>query len=237
MSGFELAGHHYLVPVPITGISADADRGIAGVLPCGPIRKGDDLIVYSRAEGAVDLTLANAGRAPILQSHHRTLDYLLGAITSAWVDAGAVCFVGRLAPVPDTDRIWTFLSNAFPVSLSLGAEVVAAEATGPSPWGGKRYEVSNWRLTEVSAVLHGADPDAYAVRLGSHEADEILATRRPAKVDAIRERLRVDRWTGWAASAGFRLAEHLGTDPDRTAAALQAEVAEHCERLTQEQAA
>jgi hypothetical protein len=139
--------------------------------------------------------------------------------------------------VPEVDRLWAFLSNGFPTSLSLGAEIVSAQATGPSPWGGKRYEVSSWQLTEVSAVLHGADPDAYAVRLGSHEADEILATRRPAKVDAIRERLRVGRWTRWAAPAGFRLAEHLGTDPDSTAAALQAAVAEHCERLTQEQAA
>ena len=89
-------------------------------MPTAAVRKGDDLVCYSMTGEAADLVLANAGRVPILQSHRRSIDYLLGAIGAAWFDDGVLCFTGRLAPVDEAERLWSLLSAGFPLSVSFG---------------------------------------------------------------------------------------------------------------------
>ena len=233
---FELAGRRYYCPVPIVGISDKGERTIAGAIPTAAVRKGDDLVCYSMTGEAADLVLANAGRAPILQSHRRSIDYLLGAISAAWFDNGVLCFTGRLAPVDEAARLWSLLSAGFPLSVSFGTQIVDATITGETPWGGKRITVQRWKLDEISFCLYGVIEEAHAVRLDSDEGRKILASRKATNVQAIRDRLRLDHWQRWSIPAGMRLADALGTDPDRTATLLCAEVDAYADTLVAEHA-
>jgi hypothetical protein len=161
----------------------------------------------------------------------------------AWVENNALCFVGRVAEGGEADRVWSLLTQGFPLSVSLGSRVVAAEALGPEPDGiGQRYKATRWELTEASVVVFGKDPAAHLRCLDrSPEARERLA-RRAAAVAAdarlkVRRALHLDRWTVWSTGAGLAIAAQLGVDRDRLCDALDAEVRRHVERLQDDLAA
>jgi hypothetical protein len=97
----------------------------------------------------------------------RTFDALVGAVTRAWLDGPVLCLTGRLAAVPDGNRVWEKMTSGLPVSLSMGAEVEAADATGVSPGGGQRFLVRRWRLAEASFCVLGKNVAAHAVWLDS----------------------------------------------------------------------
>jgi hypothetical protein len=235
--GFELAGRRFVIPVPITGVAEDGARCIAGLIPPGETRLGDDAVLYDMTPWAADLSLVASGRAPVLVEHLRYFHNVLGALTSAWFDGPVLCFTARLAPVPEADNLWTLLAAGFPISLSGGFEIEVADVLGPSPWGGQRIAARQWKLTEVSAVPFGRNPGAYMVSLASAEGRELAASRRP-DAEAIRQRLRLDRWTcGWPHEAGRRLAARLGTDPAETGRLLAAEVAARADQMVVDLAA
>lgn len=232
--GFALTGRRFVIPAPVVGMAVDGEREIAGLISAGAARVGDDLLSYTMGDEAADLAFANSGRAPFLLKHVRSLDCLLGALRSAWIEDGVLRFLARLAPVAEAERIWTLLSSGFPISVSLAAEIEAAEVVGPSPWGGDRVIVGQWRLVEVSACVRGKNVAAYAVPLNSAEGREILASRPHSPAIAARHRLRLDDWQQWAKPAAYRIAETLDADPLRVAELLAEEVAGHGARLLAE---
>lgn len=229
--GFELAGRRFSIPVPIVGVGEAGEREIAAVVPATATRVGDDIISYAMTADAADLTLATTGRAPLLIEHMRTFDALVGALTDAWLDGPVLCLTGRLAIMPDADRVWAMMTAGFPVSLSLGAEIDAAEATGSTPWGGQRFLVLHWRLVEVSFCAVGKNVAARAVRLDSDEGRAIIATRKHPDRDAARQRLRLDEWQRWVPGAACRMAERLAVDALELGELLGEEASAHGERL------
>ncbi|MFL5335860.1 MAG: hypothetical protein ACJ8H8_22440 [Geminicoccaceae bacterium] len=229
--GFELAGRRFTIPAPVVGVAETDGREVAGLVPAVQARVGDDLIAYHLTADAVDLDIAASGRAPVLLEHARTLDAIIGALSSAWLDGPLLVFTARLAPVPEAARLWRLLAGGFAVSISLGAEIEAAEVAGMTPWGGQRIEVQRRRLTEVSAVAFGRTPGAYMAPLASAKGRELAATCRRA-AEAIRHRLRLNHWTSdWPHEAGRRLAGQLGTGPAETGRLLAVEAASRADQL------
>jgi hypothetical protein len=243
---FQLRGQSFWLPTLAWGLNDDdlGQRLVAGFATGDAVRHGRDCVLLDSLEpGAVDLGLVRSGRAPLLVDHIRSWDCFLGALADAWVEHGALAFVGRLAEGGEADRVWSLLRQGFPLSVSLGSRVVAAEALGPEPDGvGRRYRVTRWELTEASVVVFGADPAAHLRSLErSPEARERLARQaEAAAADArlrVRQALHLDRWTAWATGAGLALAAELGAAPDRVCDLLDEQVRRHAERLQDELAA
>jgi hypothetical protein len=243
---FQLRGQTFRLPTLAWGLNDDdpGRRLVAGFATGDAVRHGRDCVLLDSLEpGAVDLGLVRSGRAPLLLDHVRAFDCFLGALCDAWVEAGALAFVGRLAEGGEADRVWSLLVQGFPLSVSLGSRVVAAEALGPEPDGvGQRCKVTRWELTEASIVVFGKDPAAHLRCLDrSPEARERLAQRaQAAAADArlkVRRALHLDRWLTWANGAGLALAAGLGANPERVCDLLDEQVRRQVERLQDELAA
>jgi hypothetical protein len=243
---FELGGRTFRLPTLARGLNEDdpGRRLVAGFATGDAVRHGRDCVLLDSLEpGAVDLGLVRAGRAPLLLDHLRTFDTFLGALAEAWVEDGVLRFVGRLAEGGEADRIWSLLGQGFPLSVSLGSRVLAAEDLGPEPDGvGRRYKVTRWALTEASVVVFGADPAAHLRSLERDPAArERLAQRaREASADArlkVRQALHLDKWLSWSVGAGVAIAAELGLTHDRVCGLLDEQVRRHVEKLQDELAA
>jgi hypothetical protein len=233
-----LEGLTFTQPAVTLGIAeARPDRRFALAVVVGPggDRVGDDVLEYDVP--AVDLAGVRANRVPLLYEHRWRLEDMLGGVSDAWLEHGTLMCLLRFARGGDADQVWSLVSQGFPVNVSVGAEIVATEPVGPSPYGGIVYRVSAWRLAEVSIVARGQRREAHVLRLDG-DARRQLAERVTAAADAarleVRRRLRLDRWDRWGIVAGAKLARELGVDVDRLGAALSREVAEHAADLERE---
>jgi hypothetical protein len=219
------------------------DRLALALFGGGSVRMGRDVLRYSLAAGAVDLSLARTGRCPLLVEHGRCLDGLLGAVVAAETDGVLLRAVVRFARGPEPDRLYDLLAQGFPLSLSLGARILHAERTGDDPDGpGGSYTVTHWLLEELSVVVFGKDAEA-CLRLPEpgEDAAEMVGRMQvkagdPARA-AVRHVLHLDRWEKWGRLTGPKLAVELGLETDTICDALEREVAEHCGRLERDLAA
>lgn len=237
----DLHGTKFVILASRVGIAqADPRRqrlALATVCDSSPARRGNDTLAYDLA--GIDLTLAKAGRAPLLNGHSWHTDDLLGGIVDVWIEGAALKALVRFAKgVGEADRLWALLGQGFPLSLSLGCAMHDVVAVGASPYGGTAYRVTRWRLTELSIVVHGGRAEAGVWPLATPDALKELAGQvrsgEEAARQAMRRQLELDRWAQWASEAAARLAPELGVSPGRLLGILQAEVGVQGERLVRE---
>jgi hypothetical protein len=242
---FVVEGRTFTVPSPVAGVRVDERLAIA-FYAGGSVRKGRDVIRYSLAPAAVDLSRVRANRAPLLVEHTRSVDALIGATVAAEADGVFLRSLVRFARGREADRLYEMLCSGFALSLSMGCQILAAERTGDDPDGpGGIYVVMRWRLEELSVVVFGREEEAHLRRPDPGEdAAAMLARLRGADAgdparEAIRHVLHLDRWEAWARLTGPKLAVELGleADPVPVCDALEREVAEHCGRLERDLAA
>lgn len=229
---FDLAGRTFRFPPALWGMhdGSGSGRVIGGILTRCVVSAHGDRLIYDTRPGSVDLSFVRTGRLPLLLEHCRVVENLLGSVTSVvpMPDGAALQFQARLARTPWADRVWELMSGGFPLSISIGAKVLAVEESAPEA-GSRTYVVTRWCLDEVSVVVHGADEAAHAVIPKPVEFQlsqmEIRARALAGNVDAlIRHRLHLDRWSGWPDAAAAGLAAELGVDQERARASLQAAV-------------
>jgi hypothetical protein len=240
---FRLRDQVFEIPTLVWGIdrSDPGQRLVAGLATtAAATRHGDIVLVDAFEPAAVDLGLVRAGRCPLLVEHLRRVDYLVGAVVDAWIEDQALHFIARFARGGEADRLWGLLTDGFPLSVSVGAKILAAEPLGADADGDdRRYRATRWALSEISVCVHGRD-EAAEVRCLDRSAEaraRLAAKARAAAADArlkVRHALHLDRWEKWSTGAGVTIAERLGVDRDRLCDALDAEVRRHCERLQAE---
>lgn len=234
--GIEIRGARFTIPTLVTGVAA-AEAGqrlaLAVGICSGADRRGDDTIAYE--PDGLDLGLLRAGNMPLLIEHRLSLDYLIGGVLDAWQEGAELRALVRFAEGGEAERLWSLLCQGFSLGLSAGFDILDAEEAGPSPYGGRAYRVTRWRLTEVSVVALGQVERAHVRLLGRDESlSEMAARIRPAERAAklaVRRRLHLNRWERWAVTAAATIAEELGVDHARLGAALAREVARHGEVL------
>ena len=235
MSGaVEFGGRVFTIPAPITAVATGGERMALALITGRAVRFGADLVEDAMAPGACDLSLVRAGRCPLLAEHHRCLDALLGRVVAAEIEGAVLQAVVEFAATPEADRLWNLLSAGFPLSLSAGARIDAAEIVEEHE-DGRLIRCSRWRLDEISVCVHGKDPAAHVRRLSWDEnAVEIVRRMNDVpepKRQAIEKALHLDRWRKWALLAGVGMAEDLGVDRDALCDALDEQIDAHCERL------
>jgi hypothetical protein len=222
------------------GVARDGGRRlVAGVTGAGPTSWDGATVAPVYEPGAVDLSLARAGRLPLLLDHHRRLDQLAGMVDDAWLADGRLHFLGRLADSGVADDVWRLVDAGMPVSLSGSYEVVAAEEVGRGADGGPLYTATAIRLVEVSFVVLGRDPASFARVVRHGEVPAMLARRAAATAaePALerRHRLRLDRWCdAWPWEAGARIAAATGADPAETGRLLAAETWRWAEQIVED---
>lgn len=227
---FALEGRTFATPhAAIWGIDRSDDERLAAlVLTASEVRFGDDLVVPDFSPDAANFDLVRSGRCPVLMEHRFSINDMLGAVQTARVEGCVLMCTARFVQGGDADHVWRMLAAGFPLSLSAGYRMRDAEMTGDSPWGGKRYRLTAWELSEVSVVVAGRDPNAFARRATDQDISEALAAREKDASEggreAVRARLRLDAWARWATPAGIRIAEDLGVDATAMCAALRSEV-------------
>ena len=230
----EFQGRHFVIPAPVTAVAADGAHVALALITGQAVRFGADLVEDAMAPGACDLSLVRAGRCPLLAEHHRCLDALLGRVVAAEIEGAVLTAVVEFAPTPEADRLWGMLSAGFPLSLSAGARIDAAEIVEEHE-DGRLIRCSRWRLDEISVCVHGKDPAAHIRRLTWDEnATEIVRRMNDVpepKRQAVEKALHLDSWRKWALLAGVGMAEDLGVDRDALCDALDERVAAQCERL------
>lgn len=232
---FELKGRKFHLPAALTGAALEeTDRLIGGLTVANSRHHYGDLYTYSLEPGAVELDLVRGGTCPLLLEHGRVFENLLGVVHDAWVEHGTLMSVARMATGGWADRVWSMLADSMPLATSTGTSILDAEDIGEAPEGGRHYRVLRWRLTELSIVVHGADPDAHVAQLDPVTRAKFAERVKTAAADrraAVRSQLRLDRWERWATTTGIAIAEDLGVDRDALCDALDERVAAHCERL------
>ena len=230
-----LTGCTFAVPSPLTMVAPDQRLAIA-VFTDAAVGFGQDLVAFSLAPGAMDLSLVQTGRCPLLAEHYHRLEALLGQVVAVEVDGPVARALVRFARGPEADRLWELMVAGFPLSLSIGATIQHAEKAGAG------YRAMRWKLTEISVVVFGRDELAHLRPLGRGEDAAALvarmtASRGGAERAAVHAALHLDRWERWANLAAVRLAEELGVDLHRLGEALAREVAAHGELLLSDLAA
>ena len=230
----EFGGRAFAVPAPITAIATGDERIAMAILTGGAVHFGNDIVRDAMVPGACDLSLVRTGRCPLLAEHCRSLDALLGRVVAAEIDGCILRALVEFGPTPEADRLWKLLSAGFPLSLSVGARVVAAEIA--EDYGDHRViQVTRWRLDEISVVVHGKDEAAHVRQLGRDEPAGEMIARMSAAPDpkrlAIERALHLEKWRKWSIQAGVGMAEELGVDRDALCDALDERVAAQCERL------
>lgn len=232
---FEVEGKWFYAPSPAIGVCED-DRLAVAYYSGGITKVHGDWITYSLEPGACDLSAVRTGRAPLLSSHMRCLEALLGMIVSAELQDGVLRSIVRFGPGKEADRLWGMLQAGFPLSLSMGSTILHAESNGEGPDGMASYRVRRWRLEELSVVVWGKDENAHVRLLGADESPAAMVGRMnstagdPAKAEAGRA-LKLDRWRRWAVPAGIRIADELGTAREELCVALDREVRAQCSAL------
>lgn len=230
----EFQGRHFVVPAPVTAVATGGERMALALITGRAVRFGADLVEDAMVPGACDLSLVKSGRAPLLAEHCRSLDALLGRVVAAEIENGMLQAVVEFGPTPEADRLWSMLAAGFPLSLSAGARIDAAEIVEEHE-DQRVIRCTRWRLDEISVCVHGKDPAAHVRRLSWDEnATEIVRRMNDVpepKRQAVEKALHLDRWRQWAVLAGVSMAENLGVDRDALCDALDERVDAHCERL------
>jgi len=225
----EHAGRIFTAPAARVGIDREERTAVAlvhGNLAGTP----GELVAYDTKSGSVDLGLVRTGRCPLLREHLRSLDGLLGQVVDGWVENDVLHCVCRFGPGDEADKIWRWLSDGYPLSISLGARVEHAV-----PEGEGRIRVTRWRLMELSVVTFGQDSADHikASRIGDLATAVERAHRGvddPGRL-AARQALRLDRWQAWSLAAAVRLADRFGLDQVEAHGVVAELVDEHCDSL------
>jgi hypothetical protein len=236
----EVEGRVFTIPAPLVATAVTGERMALALITGTAVRFGRDLVEDALAPGSCDLSLVRTGRCPLLAEHSRCLDALLGRVVAAEVESGLLQAVVEFAPTPEADRLWSLLAAGFPLSLSAGARVDAAEIL--EDHGDHRViRVSRWRLDEISICVIGKDPAAHLRKLTWDEnAAEIVRRMNEVsepKRQAIEKALHLDKWRRWSITAGVGIAEKLGVDRNLLGDLLDERVAAHCEQLIADLAA
>ena len=151
-------GRSFSIPTFGPAICDDpAERlAIALVVTSEPHRRPGFLVRYNIEPGAVDLGLAQAGRAPVMMDHKRTVTDMLGAVVKVWRDEAGLLAMLRFAKGGEADRVWDLLQQGFPLSVSVGGHILdmrEIDREDARAGDDAEFMIERWRLQEVSVCL------------------------------------------------------------------------------------
>jgi hypothetical protein len=127
MTATEFAGRVFTIAAPITAVAIGSERLALALLTGDAVRFGVDIVENALAPGTCDLGLVKSGRCPLLMEHCYSLDALLGRVVAAEVDGLLLKATVEFGPGKEADRLWAMLAAGFPLSLSAGTGILAAD--------------------------------------------------------------------------------------------------------------
>lgn len=142
------------------------------------IEMPDSYQEYVITPEAVDLTMVNAGLAPLLTHHRCHVEDQIGRIKAAWIEGGSVQLVAQFGHNPISEWLWRDLCDGIFYGCSLGHIRLAAEEVFLDvPLEKRCRRITRWAPRELtlSPVATGRD-DLATIRFEKNL--EELATRK-----------------------------------------------------------
>lgn len=221
----------------VLGIDPTARRALIVLETGEPFAKASQWMRYEMTAGACDLSILNAGRAPLLNSHGYQVSDILGVIECAWLDKDergrtvAKC-IARFSRNKSGKSAWRDVHDGILNYSSIGAETITAEQEGGI------LTVRRWRPYEVSLCPMPANRTCGTTVAKDVDSSDLatMVSRQRAEQTVFRDilegkRLRADDWREWADETGARIAEKFGIDLDAVRQFLKNEADGHLTRL------
>lgn len=184
---------------------------------------------------AVDLSLVDAGHAPVLLEHDCSWTGLIGRVEAAWFEQRELRSILRFGTAPQAELAWRSVLDDLPVRVSMGFTILDIEPDGDD--GAHLY--TKWRLDEISLCLRGKDPGARLRVAESPLERERLALiidlkrdlSRKQRRDALLAKIGAPEWRAWSERAAVDLAREFGISAQMLRGALSRRVETQLETI------
>lgn len=151
-----------------------------------PVRGGDfRWEILDMSPGAADLSRLNGGSAPLLDRHVQANGAVLGVVSDARIENGALLARVAFGQHAEALEIWNRVKAGTIRNVSIGYRILATQKVGTAKDGRPVVKVTKWEAYEVSIVPVAADSAAKTRGIMPHTEEPAMADEN--KIEAEKQ--------------------------------------------------